>query len=257
MCVCGHVALQFLTVIKVGFVFTGRVGTGLVVARLPDGRWSAPSAIATAGVGWGAQIGGEITDFVVILNTKREFLQSVPAVRCDVWLTVAPYRRRRGCILLKGSSESGCRARCVRGSSGSRCSRRHGSEFGPGDRTVLLVLPLERTLCGHFSRRLDDSGTPRCQPSILRTRCPSRRATGGNGTASVGGISPLRRHSSCHEQVSRALLLRSAAVLCAVLTLCTFDSPANGLNRNSRVPESTPHPAPASANAYSNAPVKL
>jgi lipid-binding SYLF domain-containing protein len=63
--------LQFLTVIKVGFVFTGRVGTGLVVARLPDGRWSAPSAIATAGVGWGAQIGGEITDFVIILNTKR------------------------------------------------------------------------------------------------------------------------------------------------------------------------------------------
>lgn len=57
--------------IKVGFVFTGRVGTGLVVARLPDGRWSAPSAIATAGVGWGAQIGGEITDFVIILNTKR------------------------------------------------------------------------------------------------------------------------------------------------------------------------------------------
>ncbi|KAF1330490.1 Sh3 domain-containing protein, partial [Globisporangium splendens] len=63
--------IAFLTVIKVGFVFTGRVGTGLVVARLPDGRWSAPSAIATAGVGWGAQIGGEITDFVIILNTKR------------------------------------------------------------------------------------------------------------------------------------------------------------------------------------------
>lgn len=61
---------QFLTVIKVGFVFTGRIGTGLVVARLPDGRWSAPSAIGTAGVGWGAQIGGELTDFVIILNTK-------------------------------------------------------------------------------------------------------------------------------------------------------------------------------------------
>lgn len=54
-----------------GFVFTGRMGTGLVVARLPDGRWSAPSAIGTAGVGWGPQIGGEITDFVIILNTQR------------------------------------------------------------------------------------------------------------------------------------------------------------------------------------------
>ncbi|CAI5731139.1 unnamed protein product [Hyaloperonospora brassicae] len=63
--------IAFLTVIKMGFVFTGRMGTGLVAARLADGRWSAPSAIATAGVGWGAQIGGEITDFVIILNTQR------------------------------------------------------------------------------------------------------------------------------------------------------------------------------------------
>ena len=54
-----------------GFIFTGRMGTGLVVARLPDGRWSAPSAIGTAGVGWGPQIGGEIIDFVIILNTQR------------------------------------------------------------------------------------------------------------------------------------------------------------------------------------------
>ncbi|KAI9913407.1 hypothetical protein PsorP6_005815 [Peronosclerospora sorghi] len=61
----------FLTVIKVGFMFTGRMGTGLVIARLTDGRWSAPSAIGTAGVGWGPQIGGEITDFVIILNTQR------------------------------------------------------------------------------------------------------------------------------------------------------------------------------------------
>ncbi|KAJ8575612.1 hypothetical protein ON010_g3603 [Phytophthora cinnamomi] len=66
----GH-RVVFLTVIKMGFVFTGRMGTGLVVARLPDGRWSAPSAIGTAGVGWGPQIGGEITDFVIILNTQR------------------------------------------------------------------------------------------------------------------------------------------------------------------------------------------
>ena len=54
-----------------GFIFTGRMGTGHVVARLPDGRWSAPSAIGPAGVGWGPQIGGEIMDFVIILNTQR------------------------------------------------------------------------------------------------------------------------------------------------------------------------------------------
>lgn len=47
----------------------GRVGTGLVVARTEEGFWSAPSAIATLGMGWGALIGGEITDFVLVLNT--------------------------------------------------------------------------------------------------------------------------------------------------------------------------------------------
>jgi lipid-binding SYLF domain-containing protein len=38
------------TVLKAGFVWSGRAGSGLVVARLPDGSWSAPSCIATAGV---------------------------------------------------------------------------------------------------------------------------------------------------------------------------------------------------------------
>lgn len=40
----------------------------MVVARLDDGTWSAPSAIATAGGGFGGQIGLELTDFVFILN---------------------------------------------------------------------------------------------------------------------------------------------------------------------------------------------
>ncbi|KAF3917916.1 hypothetical protein ABW20_dc0108900 [Dactylellina cionopaga] len=60
--------LAVITVIKAGFLFSGRVGSGLVVARLADGSWSAPSAIATAGAGFGGQIGAELTDFVMVLN---------------------------------------------------------------------------------------------------------------------------------------------------------------------------------------------
>lgn len=62
-------------------MFSGRLGSGVVIARLADGSWSAPSCIATGGelsnvydfemmakdiramigVGWGFQIGaGEI-----------------------------------------------------------------------------------------------------------------------------------------------------------------------------------------------------
>jgi lipid-binding SYLF domain-containing protein len=56
--------------LKAGFVFSGKAGSGLVIARLPDGSWSAPSCIATGGLGWGLQIGADITDFVVVLNTE-------------------------------------------------------------------------------------------------------------------------------------------------------------------------------------------
>ena len=41
--------LAILTVIKGGFLASVRVGSGLVIARLSDGSWSAPSAIGTAG----------------------------------------------------------------------------------------------------------------------------------------------------------------------------------------------------------------
>jgi SH3 domain-containing YSC84-like protein 1 len=50
-----------------------------VVARLSDGSWSAPSAIATVGGGFGGQIGFELTDFVFILNDAsavRAFAQA-------------------------------------------------------------------------------------------------------------------------------------------------------------------------------------
>ncbi|KAF3491310.1 SH3 domain-containing protein [Arthroderma uncinatum] len=60
--------LAILTVVKAGFVGSARFGSGVVVARLADGQWSAPSAITTAGAGFGGQLGFEFTDFVFILN---------------------------------------------------------------------------------------------------------------------------------------------------------------------------------------------
>jgi len=60
--------LAVVTVFKAGFLGSARFGSGLVIARLPDGTWSAPSAIATVGGGFGGQIGFELTDFVFILN---------------------------------------------------------------------------------------------------------------------------------------------------------------------------------------------
>lgn len=55
---------------KQGLFFSGKAGSGIVIARLPDGSWSAPSCIATGGLGWGLQIGADITDFVIVLNSE-------------------------------------------------------------------------------------------------------------------------------------------------------------------------------------------
>ncbi|KAH6647956.1 DUF500 and domain-containing protein [Truncatella angustata] len=63
--------LAILTVIKAGFLGSARFGSGLVVARLDNGNWSAPTAIMTGGAGFGGQIGFEITDFVFILNDRN------------------------------------------------------------------------------------------------------------------------------------------------------------------------------------------
>src|ERR1700761_9060006 len=60
--------LAIITVIKAGFVFSGKAGHGVVVARTGHG-WSGPSFISQGGAGWGLQIGAEATDFVFVLNT--------------------------------------------------------------------------------------------------------------------------------------------------------------------------------------------
>lgn len=61
--------LAIMSVIKAGFIFSGKGGKGVVVARTRHG-WSGPSFIATGGVGWGPQIGAQVTDFVFVLNNN-------------------------------------------------------------------------------------------------------------------------------------------------------------------------------------------
>lgn len=62
--------LAIVTVLKAGFMFSGQGGWGVVVARTAHG-WSGPSAIGTGGAGFGFQIGAEVTEFVIVLNTPE------------------------------------------------------------------------------------------------------------------------------------------------------------------------------------------
>src|SRR5256886_16880112 len=47
--------LAIISVVKAGFIFSGKAGEGVVVARTRPG-WSGPSFIGTGGAGWGPQI---------------------------------------------------------------------------------------------------------------------------------------------------------------------------------------------------------
>lgn len=47
----GLYGLAFMTIIEAGFVFSGNVGTGIVLARTKDGGWSPPSAVGISGMG--------------------------------------------------------------------------------------------------------------------------------------------------------------------------------------------------------------
>lgn len=99
--------LAFLTVVKAGMIWTGKLGTGVVIARLEDGSWSPPSGIGTAGVGFGAEIGGELIDFMIVLgsasalNTFKKGTQVSVGAGLD--LAVGPVGRAAGASMNAGS----------------------------------------------------------------------------------------------------------------------------------------------------------
>lgn len=97
----------FLTILKAGFMFTGRYGTGLVVAKLPDGGWSAPSAITISGLGWGFQLGAELTDVMLILSTDSAVdtfkSRAQISVGAELGVSVGPIGRSIGSDVSAGN----------------------------------------------------------------------------------------------------------------------------------------------------------
>ncbi|OQD60753.1 hypothetical protein PENPOL_c021G10463 [Penicillium polonicum] len=105
----GAKALVIFTAVKAGAVASMRFGSGLIVARLPDGTWSAPSAMAMGGIGLGTQLGFEMTDFVFVLNSEqavKTFTQSGSVtLGKNISVALGPYGRSAelsGAISSKG-----------------------------------------------------------------------------------------------------------------------------------------------------------
>mmetsp|Transcript_6536 Transcript_6536/g.7469 ORF Transcript_6536/g.7469 Transcript_6536/m.7469 type:complete len:543 (+) Transcript_6536:155-1783(+) len=99
--------IAFITVVKAGFIFSGSIGTGIVITRLPNGKWSGPSSIAITGAGWGAQVGVSSTDSVIILNTdaavKAFSGKGQIKLGGNLSISVGPVGREGDVALTKGS----------------------------------------------------------------------------------------------------------------------------------------------------------
>jgi lipid-binding SYLF domain-containing protein len=88
------VGLAIFTTLRAGFQVTGAMGSGLLVARLPDGSWSPPSAIQVLSVGGGFQFGVDIYDCVCVINTKEAlsaFMNTRVSIGGDMAVSAGPY----------------------------------------------------------------------------------------------------------------------------------------------------------------------
>ena len=61
--------LAIFSTIRAAMWIGGTGGSGIVVARLPDGSWSAPSAFSVRSGGIGVVLGMDVYDCVCVLNT--------------------------------------------------------------------------------------------------------------------------------------------------------------------------------------------
>jgi lipid-binding SYLF domain-containing protein len=82
-------------VIKVGFVFGGRIGKGMVSCRVPGG-WSQPSFMKVKGGSWGAQFGIQSVDLVLVFvnpNAVERFSKGNFTVGVDASVAAGPIGR--------------------------------------------------------------------------------------------------------------------------------------------------------------------
>ena len=75
--------LAIFTVCRTGLWVSGAGGSGILVARMPNGEWSPPSGILIHTAGLGFMVGIDIYDCVVVINSE-EALKAFTKIRCTL-----------------------------------------------------------------------------------------------------------------------------------------------------------------------------
>jgi lipid-binding SYLF domain-containing protein len=84
------------SMIKGGFIFGAEHGRGVATCRGPNGGWSAPAFLVATGGNWGAQIGGQATDLVMLFmneNGANQLLNSKFKIGADASAAAGPVGR--------------------------------------------------------------------------------------------------------------------------------------------------------------------
>ncbi len=84
------------SMLKGGFVFGGKHGRGVATCRLPSGAWSAPAFFTISGGSWGAQIGVEDVQLVMMImndDGMRNLLQNKFQIGASASASAGPVGR--------------------------------------------------------------------------------------------------------------------------------------------------------------------
>jgi lipid-binding SYLF domain-containing protein len=64
-------AICIISLVEAGFIFSGNVGTGILMEKKEDGSWSTPVACGITGIGWGFMMGAALKDVIVFIPSKK------------------------------------------------------------------------------------------------------------------------------------------------------------------------------------------
>lgn len=84
-------AVLFMTVVKAGWMVTGRVGSGLMISRRSPsqgGGWSAPCAVGLLGLGYGLCGGAEVSDAIIPLYTDEAITRLTQSAHLTLGLSL-------------------------------------------------------------------------------------------------------------------------------------------------------------------------
>lgn len=88
------VGLAIFTTLRAGFNVSGAMGSGILIARLPDGSWGPPSGIQIHSVGGGFLVGLDIYDCVCVINSREAlaaFTNTRVSLGSDLAVVAGPY----------------------------------------------------------------------------------------------------------------------------------------------------------------------